>query len=640
MECTQHQSIKITTMASPTRRHRHRRRQSTRCCRSCRSIYHCTAFILSISSSLNSSSVDAFSLVQNAAATSSTAQQSTSPSSDASAQQTVVVGATTNAASNSNSGSAGISSSSLHHKRGASATAAASSSNNLNNPFRGALTTSGSASNNRRHHRHRNPRQYQPPHPTSLAGSSGQQGSSSSSSSSFTDDFALRLDMMAEHWDENHEDDNYSSNSIQEHDELSSSSEAHHCNNNGRPSTSSSVSSSPYFYDDETVSSSMSMSMIDQPETQQLYERRAFLHGMLSATATAVVATAATTTTTTTNTNSVGFTSLLPWSPIEPAFAYEQSYPLELQMTPVGEVENSSNSLTKLNEERLSYKKAKVKATQMELHTDPLGVVPTTIHDMEVTIAGAFTWGLALWLALGSRSNPIVTPLANVLYGGNNANVDGDDESNQSNDGSILSSSSSNNNKSENQWLTDRNDGFFGELPPSFMAVLSVVFVLFGIVLDRTVYFLADGDAEVSLQLGGVSVIGGAVWEVGRLAAKEKAPTREEYERDVELYREFREFAEKRIIVGGRSNGAGGSNSGGRSLSSCSCHRSDVISAFRRYNPKYRTADNEQFPLSDIEIERILRKWNREFGSGSEMSSAGFFAGICVDGVADAFAPR
>ncbi|KAL7431098.1 hypothetical protein ACHAXH_001440 [Discostella pseudostelligera] len=424
--------------------------------------------------------------------------------------------------------------------------------------------------------------------------------------------------MMAEHWDENHDDDN------QDHDD-----------NNNPPSTSSSVSSSPCFYDDETLSSS-SISMTDQPETQQLYERRAFLHGMLSATAsTAVVATAATTTA---NTNSVGFTSLLPWSPIEPAYAYEQSYPLELQMAPVGEVENSSNSLTKLNEERLSYKKAKVKATQMELHTDPLGIVPTTIHDMEVTIAGAFTWGLALWLALGSRSNPIVTPLANVLYGGGNANVDGDadDDSNQSNDGSILSSSNINsyNNKSDNQWLTDRNDGFFGELPPSFMVVLSVVFVVFGIVLDRTVYFLADGDAEVSLQLGGVSVIGGAVWEVGRLAAKEKAPTREEYERDVELYREFREFAEKRIIVRGRSN------DGGRSLSSCSCHRSDVISAFRRYNPKYRTADNEQFPLSDIEIERILRKWNREFGSGSEMSSAGFFAGICVDGVADAFAPR
>ena len=167
-------------------------------------------------------------------------------------------------------------------------------------------------------------------------------------------------------------------------------------------------------------------------------------------------------------------------------------------------------------------------------------------------------------------------------------------------------------------WLSDRNEGYFGELPVSFMAILSAVFVFLGVVLDRAVYFLADGDAEVSLQLAGVSLIGGAVWEVGRLAAKEKAPTREEYERDVVLYQEFEEFANKRLIVGRGS-----------------CHRSDVISAFRRYNPKYRVADNEQFPLVDIEIERILRVWNREFGSKSEMSSAGFFSGITVDGGAD-----
>ena len=364
---------------------------------------------------------------------------------------------------------------------------------------------------------------------------------------------------------------------------------------------------------------------------------------------------------TTTTAASVGVTSLFPWSTSpDPAYAYEQSYPLELQMTPVGEVENASNSLTKFNEERLSYKRAKVKATQMELRKDPLGIITTStttsspsssssstssIHDLEVTIAGAVTWGLALWFASGSRSNPIITPLANVLYGGSsNANkVDGEEEEKEEED-SIRSNNNSNissKKNDDNQWLTDRNDGYFGELPPSLMAILSVIFVIFGIVLDRTVYFLvADGDAEVSLQLGGVSVIGGAVWEVGRLAAKEKAPTREEYERDVELYREFQEFAEKRIIVGGRSSSS--SSSRGRSVlsSSCSCHRSDVISAFRRFNPKYRTADNEQFPLSDIEIERILRRWNREFGSGGEMSSAGFFSGICVDGVADAFAPR
>lgn len=203
-------------------------------------------------------------------------------------------------------------------------------------------------------------------------------------------------------------------------------------------------------------------------------------------------------------------------------------------------------------------------------------------------------WGLALWLVSGSRSNPLVTPVANVLY-----------------------------DESQEEWLQDRNAGYFGDLPVSLMIILSALFVCLGVLLDRVVYFLAEGDAAVSLQLAGVSVIGGAVWEVGRLAAKEKAPTRVEYERDVLLYQEFDEFASKRLIVGKGS-----------------CHRSDVISAFRRYNPKYRRADSEEYPLADIEIERILRQWNRQFGSRSEMSSAGFFSGLMVDGAADAFAPR
>lgn len=584
----------FSPLSSRRRRcHSRHSRRPFRGCISCRGIYQCTTYITLLTTTYYSPVTDAFSLVQNAAATSSTSQQQSSSTSDASVQVVGGAGTANTAAASSASGRS--SSSSLHHHAPFSATAAASSLNNNNNPFRGALSTT--ASSRRRHHNHGNRRQYQP-HPSSLAGGGEQQVSSSTSS--VTDDFALRMGMIAEQWDDEQQ---------------------HYCND---PSSST---LSPCSSDNESMPS---MSIATDRDEEKLYERRAFLHGMLSTTA--AVATVASTTTTT-----IGSTSLIsPWSP-EPANAYEQSYPLELQMTPIGEVENSSNSLTKLNEERMSYKKAKVKATQLELKNDPLGSSSwTSIHDLEVTIAGAFTWGWALWLALGSRSNPIVTPLANVLYGGN-ANVDGDDEkdeniNNQSNDNGNISNT--NNCKSDNQWLKDRNDGFFGELPPTFMAILSVVFVVFGIVLDRAVYFLADGDADVSLQLAGVSVIGGAVWEVGRLATKEKAPTRDEYDRDVEIYREFQEFAEKRIIVGGRSN------SGGRSSSTCSCHRSDVISAFRRYNPKYRTAENEQFPLSDIEIERILRKWNRELGSGSEMSSAGFFSGICVDGVADAFAPR
>lgn len=314
-------------------------------------------------------------------------------------------------------------------------------------------------------------------------------------------------------------------------------------------------------------------------QQQQTYERRHFLHGMLATSA------------------AVGVAAIATLQITDPANAYEQAYPLELQSTPYNEIETPSNSLTKLKEERLSQKKAKVASTQSELRTNPLGIYTSSQENFGLTIAGASTWALALWFATGSRSNPLVTPLANSLY-----------------------------DEKDEEWLSDRNDGYFGELPLEFMAILSAVFVFCGVIVDRAVYFLADGDAEVSLQLAGVSVIGGAVWEVGRLAASEKAPTREEYDRDVTLYKEFDEFASKRLIV-----------STGRS-----CHRSDVIAAFRRFNPKYRVADNAQYPLADIEIERILKAWNRQFGSGpeNEMTSAGFFKGISVDDEADVFAPR
>jgi hypothetical protein len=327
-----------------------------------------------------------------------------------------------------------------------------------------------------------------------------------------------------------------------------------------------------YFNPDENSGDATTVTNKHSP----LIARRKFLSNMLAAASSTATAAAV--------------------SSSQAATAYEQAYPIELTATPYGMPETSSNSLNKLQQERLSNKKAKVAATKDELTHDPLGMnqVFASPSSFGLTVGGTFFWSLSLWLASGSRSNPLVNPVANILY-----------------------------DEKDEKWLQDRNAGYFGDLPLSLMIILSAIFVCLGVLLDRSVYFLADGDAEVSLQLAGVSVIGGAVWEVGRLSAKEKPPTREEHERDVMLYKEFDEFASKRLIVGKGS-----------------CHRTDVIAAFRRYNPKYRVADNEEYPLSDVEIERILRKWNKRFGSKSEMSSAGFFAGITVDGAADAFAPR
>lgn len=313
-------------------------------------------------------------------------------------------------------------------------------------------------------------------------------------------------------------------------------------NNNNCQSASTTMSESD---DDETTQ--------QEQQQQKMYERRNFLHGMLATTAAA--------------TSSLS----IPYSTDSAANAYEQSYPLELQSISKGEVETSSNSITKLNQERITQKKLKVSATKNELRTDPLGIrqsPPSSLssnnNNYILTIAGASTWALALWLASGSRSNPLVTPLANVLYDVNESSSSVASEEEQETDGdSTDKEGRQQTQKQQQQWLTDRNEGYFGELPIEFMAILSAVFVFCGVIIDRVVYFLADGDAEVSFQLAGVSAIGGAVWEVGRLAAKEKAPTREEYDRDVTLYKEFEEFAKKRIVIGRGS-----------------CHRSDVINAF------------------------------------------------------------
>jgi len=465
---------------------------------------------------LGASSADAFSLVQNA----------NPPSQQSSREPDGGGGGGASAASSANATRRGRSSAASASSSASSAAATAA------NPFRGSL-------NNRR---------------GDLASASLEGGS---------DDFALRMGMQSDLEHDVMDGGEASTTNDDDSSEVSSSSSS--------PSAASCQSSS----DSELASTAASISIED--ETQQVYERRKFLHGMLATTAAGFTSSAATTSSNPT------------------ANAYEASYPIELQSTPIDEVETSSNSLSKLKEERLSNKRSKVAATRSELANDPLGLsLQSSPTEFILTVAGASTWALALWFATGSRSNPVVTPLANVLY---------DDES--------------------EAWLADRNDGYFADLPLAFTAILSAVFVFFGVILDRAVYFLSDGDAEVSLQLAGVSVIGGAVWEVGRLAAKEKAPTRDEYEREALLYTEFDEFAKKRIVVGRGS-----------------CHRSDVIGAFRRYNPKYRVADSERYPLADIEVERILREWNRRFGSGSEMSSAGFFSGIYVDGQADAFAPR
>lgn len=198
-------------------------------------------------------------------------------------------------------------------------------------------------------------------------------------------------------------------------------------------------------------------------------------------------------------------------------------------------------------------------------------------------------WGAALWLLSGSRSNPVATPLANVLY-----------------------------DKKQEKWLKDRNDGLFADLPLPFLLILAVVFTAVGFGADTWIVALADGDRNISLQLAGVSLISGASLELGRIASGEKAPTRDEADRQGQLVDEFREFAQKRLVQGGN------------------CHKTEVVRAFRRYFAKYRQADSEEYPLTDLEIERLIKRWTA--GSPNvETTSSGFYYGLSVNKDADVF---
>ena len=262
---------------------------------------------------------------------------------------------------------------------------------------------------------------------------------------------------------------------------------------------------------------------------------------------------------------------------VEPANAYEQAYPVDLDF--------QGRDLASVRSERIASQKAAAKKSRDDLTSNPLAMREPK------DFLGSFVWAGALWLLAGSRSNPLVTPVANVLY-----------------------------DKKETQWLKDRNEGLFAPLPAALLALMGLIFLALGVVADRSILLLADGDKDICLQLAGVSLISGASLELGRIASGEKDATRAEDDRDSMLQREFAEFAERRLIPGGR-----GAN----------VHRSEIAAAFRRFNAKYRV-ENDEYPLTDLEIERLARAWNRMQGN-DDMSSAGFFTGIRINNQADAF---
>ena len=217
---------------------------------------------------------------------------------------------------------------------------------------------------------------------------------------------------------------------------------------------------------------------------------------------------------------------------VGPARAYEKTFPSNLDF----ENGDTSKDIAALREAKIAQQKARNMKSALWGPKDALTSV---------------TWGGALWLLLGSRSNPLVTPLANILY-----------------------------NQNEEQWLKDRNEGLFASVPPLLFAVLAVVFSALGIIMDRGILLATQNDANVSLQLAGVTLISGATLELGRVFSGEKRQTRQDFDRDSQLETEFTEFAEKRLMPGGN------------------CHRSEVVKAFRRYYGKVsRNHDDKPYVL-------------------------------------------
>lgn len=261
--------------------------------------------------------------------------------------------------------------------------------------------------------------------------------------------------------------------------------------------------------------------------------------------------------------------------------AYEQAYPTNLDF----ENNDTSINIQSIRQERISVKKAKVKQSREDILKHPLAFKTKT------DVIGAVTWSGALWLLSGSRSNPLVRPLANALY---------------------------DTNTQKGAWVKDRNEGLFAPFPLAFSILMGVIFLLLGVFVDRALVLLADGESSAVLQLAGVSLIGGASLELGRIASGEKMKTRDDSERDDTLAKEFEEFASKKLIFG-----QGGS-----------VHRSEVIKSFRRYFAKYRV-ENDQFPLNDLEIEQLLREWNRKMGNMESMSSSGFIKNIKINAQAE-----
>ena len=197
--------------------------------------------------------------------------------------------------------------------------------------------------------------------------------------------------------------------------------------------------------------------------------------------------------------------------------------------------------------------------------------------------------GVSAFLLAGSTSSPLSLPLANLM---------GYDE--------------------EDDWVKDRQEGLSSSPPAGFTLTLSVIALLFGVIAERGVMKLSEGDVYITIQLSVLAVLWGTFIEFGRFVVGEKGVTREENDKDQLMCDDFLDFAKESITL---------------TSPTTSEHQSDIIKSFRRSNTSYRNSEQ----VSDSQIINVLDTFLRANGEGRKVSNAGFVKGVQLKQRVDGF---
>ena len=166
-------------------------------------------------------------------------------------------------------------------------------------------------------------------------------------------------------------------------------------------------------------------------------------------------------------------------------------------------------------------------------------------------------------------------------------------------------------------FVTDAREGYAAEPPISVRLVTAGVYMVFGVAMTK-VLTLAFDDLGFVFALACCGVIAGAVFEVGRPTT----PTRSEAQAMLRLKLAFKDFASSRLRRTGSPQDT--------------VHKTEIVSAFRRASPRYRSSDASG--VSDIAIENIARRWLLKNPiPGNLITPAGFYKGLLLNPEPDVF---